>query len=346
MSVFVGLDVSLNSISICIIDVAGAPVWQGKSLSEPGALIAVLQEHRSDIRLIGIEACPLSEWLYAALVDSGFSVVCIETRHTQRFLSSRPNKTDRSDARGIAEMMRLGHYRPVHVKSMASQQIRTVLNARTKLVQQIIKIEHTIRGLLKIYGLKIGPVHRCTYAARVEALLEQMPELRLGIDPLLEVRNVMRRQKVLLDRKLSAIAAKDEVCRRLMTISGVGPIVSLAFKATIDDPKRFKNGKAVAAHLGLTPRIYQSGEIDRSGNISKCGDKLMRHALYEAANSHLRIAKKWSTLKAWGMKLLPRIGAKKARVAVARKLAIIMHRMWVDEVDFRFCAPVEERIAT
>ncbi|MBL8542764.1 MAG: IS110 family transposase, partial [Hyphomonadaceae bacterium] len=259
MSVFIGLDVSLNSISICILDEAGGPIWQGKSLSEPASLIGALEEHRSNIRLIGIEACPLSEWLYAALVESGFSVVCIETRHTQRFLSSRPNKTDRSDARGIAEMMRLGHYRPVHVKSMASQQIRTVLNAREKLVRQIIKIEHTIRGLLKIYGLKIGAVHRCTYAARVETLLADMPELRLGIDPLLEVRNVMRRQKVLLDRKLSVMARKDEVCRRLMTISGVGPIVSLAFKATIDDPGRFKNGKAVAAHLGLTPRIYQSG---------------------------------------------------------------------------------------
>ncbi|MCC6789751.1 MAG: IS110 family transposase [Hyphomonadaceae bacterium] len=344
MSVVVGLDVSLNSISICIVDEAGGPVWQGKSLSEPAALIGALEGYRERIRLIGIEACPLSEWLYAALAESGFSIVCIETRHAQRFLSSRPNKTDRSDARGIAEMMRIGHFRPVHVKSGASQRIRTVLNAREKLVRQIIKIEQTIRGLLKVYGLKIGAVHRCTYAARVEALLADMPNLRLGIDPLLEVRNVMRRQKVLLDRKLSAMARQDEVCRRLMTVSGVGPIVSLAFKATIDDPKRFKNGKAVAAHLGLTPRIYQSGELDRSGNISKCGDKLMRHALYEAANSHLRIAKKWSPLKSWGMKLLPRIGAKKTCVAIARKLAIIMHRMWVDEVDFRFSEPAD-RIA-
>jgi len=344
MSVVVGLDVSLNSISICIVDESGGPVWQGKSLSEPAALIRALEGYRERIRLIGIEACPLSEWLYAALAESGFSIVCIETRHAQRFLSSRPNKTDRSDARGIAEMMRIGHFRPVHVKSGASQRIRTVLNAREKLVRQIIKIEQTIRGLLKVYGLKIGVVHRCTYAARVEALLADMPDLRLGIAPLLEVRNVMRRQKVLLDRKLSAMARQDEVCRRLMTVSGVGPIVSLAFKATIDDPKRFKNGKAVAAHLGLTPRIYQSGELDRSGSISKCGDKLMRHALYEAANSHLRIAKKWSPLKAWGMKLLPRIGAKKTCVAIARKLAIIMHRMWVDEVDFRFSEP-GERIA-
>ena len=272
MSVFVGLDVALNSVSICIVDEAGTPVWQGKSLSEPAPLIAALLLHRENITQVGIEACPLSEWLYGALRDAGFPVVCIETRHTQRFLSSRPNKTDRSDARGIAEMMRLGHFRAVHVKSGTSQRIRTVLAARSRLVQQIIKIENTIRGLLKVYGLKVGSVHRCTFAARIEALLERAPDLRLGIDPLLEVRNVMRRQKVLLDRKLSLAARGDETCRRLMTIPGVGPIVSLAFKATIDDPSRFKNAKSVAAHLGLTPRIYQSGEIERIGNISKCGD--------------------------------------------------------------------------
>lgn len=344
MSVFVGLDLSLNSTSVCIVDAAGGVVWQGKVRSEPCDLISALLPHLDDIELVGLEACPLSEWLHGALSDSGFPAVCIEVRHAQRFLSSRPNKTDRSDARGIAEMMRLGHYRSVHVKSIEAQRIRTVLNARERLVQQIIKIELTIRGLLKVYGLKLGAVHRCTFAGRVEKLLEGAPELRIGIDPLLDVRNVMRRHKVLLDRKLAYMAREDEVCRRLMTISGVGPIVSLAFKATIDDPKRFKNAKAVAAHLGLTPRIYQSGELDRAGHISKCGDHLMRHALYEAANSHLRIAKKWSPLRAWGMKLLPRIGAKKTCVAVARRLAVIMHRMWIDETDFRFTEQ-DERIA-
>ena len=146
----------------------------------------------------------------------------------------------------------------------------------------------------------------------------------------------MRRQYVVLDRHLSQVARKDEVCRRLMTISGVGPIVSLAFKATIDDPTRFKNSKAVAAHLGLTPRVYQSGELDLSGHISKCGDRFMRHALYAAANSHLRISKKWSSLRAWGLKLGKRVGMKKACVAVARKLAIIMHRMWLNEEDFQY----------
>jgi transposase len=339
MALFVGLDVSLRTTSICVVEANGSPVWEGKAESEPTTLIKALIGWRSEITLVGLEACPLSEWLFGALVESGFQTVCIETRHAQRFLSSRPNKTDRSDARGIAEMLRLGHYRPVHVKSKASQLLRITLTARQKFAEHMVAIETTIRGLLKVHGLKLGNVHRCTFATRVETLLADAPELRIAIEPLLEVRNMMRKQKVLLDRQLGAIARKDAVCKLLMTIPGVGPIVSLAFKATIDDPCRFKDSKAVAAHLGLTPRIHQSGEIDRSGHISKCGDKMMRHALYEAANSHLRISKKWSVLRAHGVKLAKRAGSKKACVAVARKLAVIMHRMWVDGTEFRFGQP-------
>ena len=336
MAMFVGLDVSLKTTSICVVEADGSPIWEGKAESEPTSLVKALLRWRGRITLVGIEACPLSEWLYGALVESGFQTVCIETRHAQRFLSSRPNKTDRSDARGIADMMRLGHYRPVHVKSKASQLLRTVLIARKKFVDHMLAIENTIRGLLKVHGLKLGNVHRCGFAAKVETLLADAADLRMAIEPLLEARNMMRKQKAIFDRRLGQMARKDEVCKRLMTVSGVGPIVSLLFKATIDDPNRFKDSRAVAAHLGLTPRVYQSGEIDRSGHVSKCGDKLMRHALYEAGNAHLRRSKKWSVLRAWGVKLAKRIGAKKACVAVARKLAIIMHRMWVDGTDFRF----------
>lgn len=336
MALYVGLDVSLKTTSICIVAADGSATWEGKAESDPTSIIKALIRWRAEIALVGIEACPLSEWLYGGLVEAGFQTECIETRHAQRFLSSRPNKTDRGDARGIADMMRLGHYRPVHVKSKASQLVRTTLVARRKFVEHMLSIEITIRGLLKVHGLKLGGLHRCQFAAKVEAMLADAPELRMAIGPLLEARNMMRKQKAVLDRQLSQMARKDEVCRRLMTISGVGPIVSLSFKATIDDPRRFKDSQAVPAHLGLTPRVYQSGEIDHSGHISKCGDKMMRHALYEAANSHLRISKKWSTLRAWGVKLAKRIGAKKACVAVARKLAVIMHRMWVDGTDFRF----------
>jgi transposase len=231
------------------------------------------------------------------------------------------------------------------VKSRPSQVIRTTLIARKQFVDNMLSIEQTIRGLLKVYGLKVGAVHRCTFAVKVEALLADAPELQAAIGPLLEARNLMRKQKVVLDRRLHQMARADAVCQRLMTIPGVGPIVSLAYKATIDDPERFQSSKAVGAHIGLTPRVYQSGEVDRSGNISKCGDKLLRHALYEAANSHLRISKKRSVLKVWGVKLAKRVGNKKALVAVARKLAIIMHRMWVSGSTFQHGGPAMAAVA-
>jgi transposase len=319
------------------VEADGSVVWEGKAESEPVPLLKALSRWRRKIRLVGIEACPLAEWLYGALIESGLATVCIEVRHAHRFLSTRPNKTDRNDAHGIADMMRLGHYRAVHVKSKPSLRLRTTLIARKKFVDHMLAIELTIRGLLKVHGLKVGAVHRCTFAARIETLLADAPELKVAIEPLLEARNLMRKQKAIIDRRLAQMARQDDVCRRLMTIPGVGPIVSLCYKATIDDPSRFRTSKAVAAHLGLTPRVYQSGEIDRSGHISKCGDRLLRHALYEAANSHLRIAKR-SSLKVWGMKLAKRVGTKKAIVAVARKLAIIMHRMWVNGVAFEFGA--------
>lgn len=222
MALFVGLDVSLKTTSICVVQADGTTVWEGKAESEPASLIKTLMRWRETIALVGIEACPLSEWIYGALVECSFRTVCIETRHAQRFLSSRPNKTDRSDARGIADMMRLGHYRPVHVKSKASQLLRTALIGRQKFVEHMLSIETTIRGLLKVHGLKLGTVHRNRFAAKVEALLIDAPELRMAIAPLLEARNMMRKQKVVLDRQLALVARSDDVCKRLMTVSGVG----------------------------------------------------------------------------------------------------------------------------
>jgi len=219
MALYVGLDVSLRMTSICVVEADGSSVWEGKAESEPVPLVKVLSPWRDKIALVGIEACPLSEWLHGALVESGFQIVCIETRHAQRFLSSRPNKTDRSDARGIAEMMRLGHYRSVHVKSKASQLLRTTLIARKKFVDHMLAIEDTIRGLMKVHGLKLGAVHRSRFPARVETLLADAPDLRMAIEPLLEARNMMRKHKALMDRQLSQMARKDGVCKRLMTIS-------------------------------------------------------------------------------------------------------------------------------
>jgi transposase len=271
MALFVGLDVSLRMTSI----------WEGKALSEPTAIVGALTKWRKKIQLVGVEACPLSEWLHGAINECGLHTVCIEVRHAHRFLSSRPNKTDRNDARGIADMMRMGHYRPVHVKSKQSLMLRTTLIARKKFIDQMIAIEQTIRGLLKVYGLKVGAVHRCTFSAKVEQLLADSQGLSMAIEPLLEARNMMRRQKVVLDRRLHQLARKSEACKRLMTIPGIGPIISLANTATIDDPARFKSSKAVAAHIGLTPRVYQSARwivqaISASAGTDYCVTRFMK----------------------------------------------------------------------
>jgi transposase len=228
MALYVGLDVSPRTVSVCIVEAKGKVVWEGKVLCEGSALIASLAPYRKKIKSVGIEAGPLSEWLLGILTECHFNAVCIEARHAHRFLSSRPNKTDRNDARGIAEMMRLGHFKAVHVKSRASQLLRTMLAARKTFVDHMLEIEQAIRGFLKVYGLKLGQVHRYNFSAKVKALVADTPELAAAIAPLLEARDMMRKKKKEIDRELEKRARQDKVCQRLMTIPGVGPIISLA----------------------------------------------------------------------------------------------------------------------
>lgn len=346
MKTFVGLDISLQKTAVCVENEDGTVAWQGKVDSDPGALIAALTGWKDSIGLVGMEACPLSEWIYAGLASAGFNVRCIETRHAQHFLSTRPNKTDKNDARGIADMMRLGHFKPVHVKSLAALHMKTLIVARKQMLSAILKLEGTIRGLLRVHGVKVGEVHRCRFRERIEELLKAAPQLALAIEPLLDASDLMRQRYRKFDNHLGRIARGDKTCLRLMTVPGVGPITALAFMATIDDPKRFVSSKTVGAHLGLTPRIYQSGEFDHAGHISKCGDRLMRYYLYEAATTFLLRSKHWSSLRAWGVRLAKRQGWKRARVAVARKLAIVMHRMWISGESFRFSKAPEVAPAT
>lgn len=233
-------------------------------------------------------------------------------------------------------MMRIGHFKPEHVKSREAQLMRALLVGRRQFMTSILQIENTIRSLLRTQGLKLGKVHRCKFSGRVQTLRADMPELLLVIEPLLKARDELRVQMRTLNNALERASRADPICKLFRTIPGVGPLTALAFKATIDDPKRFKTSKLVTAHLGLTPRVYQSGEIDRSGHISKSGDKLMRYLLCEAATSMLLVSKKWCGFKAGGMRVAKRSGTPKAIVAVARRLAIVMHRMWMSGEEFRF----------
>ena len=336
MDHFAGLDVSVNETSVCIVDDAGGIIREVKVTSEPDALLEVLANPAYQFRRIGLEAGPLSQWLYSALVEAGLPVICVETRQMRAILKAQINKTDRNDARGIAQMMRAGLYRPVHVKTLRSQKLRMLLTHRKLLQSKAIAIENDLRGTLRNFGLKVGIVGSVKFEARIKELVEKYPDLALVVEPMLIVRRALREQIAVLHRRVLAIVRDDEVCRRLMTIPGVGPVVALTYRATIDVPARFRSSKAVGAVFGLTAAKYQSGEINRSGAISKCGDEMMRIMLYEAAQIMLMRSTKWSWLKAWAMQIARRRGMKKAIVALARRLAVIMHRIWVDGTEFRW----------
>ena len=283
MDHFAGLDVSVKQTSVCIVDDTGRIVREVKVASEPEALLQVLRNDAYHFKRIGLEAGPLSQWLFSALAEAGLPAICVETRHMRVVLQAQINKTDRNDARGIARMMRVGLYRPVHVKTLRSQKLRMLLTHRKLLQSKAIAIENDLRGTLRNFGLKVGMVGKLKFEARIKELVENLPDLAVLVEPLLVVRRVLRQQLAILHRRLLAIVREDEVCRRLMTVPGVGPVVALTYRATVDVPARFRNSKAVGAVLGLTPAKHQSGERDQTGGISRCGDEMMRMMLYEAA---------------------------------------------------------------
>ena len=297
MDHFAGLDVSVKETSICIVDDTGRIVREVKIASEPEALLSVLKNPAYDFKRIGLEAGPLSQWLFSALAEAGLPVICVETRHMRAVLKAQINKTDRNDARGMAQMMRAGLYRPVHVKTLCSQKLRMLLTHRKLLQSKAIAIDNDLRGTLRNFALKVGMVGKVRFETRIKELVENLPDLAAMVEPLLIVRRTLREQFCVLHRRLLAIVRDDEVCRRLMTTPGVGPVVSLTYRATVDVPARFRRSKSVGAVFGLTCAKYQSGEVEWSGRISRCGDEMMRVMLYEAAQSMLR-SNKWSWLKA------------------------------------------------
>ena len=337
MKHYAGLDVSVKETSVCIVDETGRICRETKVPSHPDDLAQVLHDPAWRLERIGLEAGPLSQWLFSGLAEAGLPIVCIETRHTKAFLKAQVNKSDRNDARGIAQMMRVNLFRPVHVKTLTSQKRRALLTARKLLQQKAIAFENDIRGLLRNFGLKVGIVGAAKFDIRIRELLDCLPDLAEIIEPLLASRRKLREEFERLHRKLLSIVRDDGVCRRLMTIPGVGPVVALAYASTIDVPARFRNSKAVGASLGLTPVLHQSGESNRIGRVSLCGDGMMRTLLYEAAQVMLtNVHVKWSWLKAWAMNIAKRRGGRKAIVALARRLGVIMHRIWSDGTVFRW----------
>ena len=346
MECYAGLDVSLELTSVCIMNRDGKVVREAKVATDPGELGRYLRGAGVELKRVGMEAGATTQWLYGGLAELGLPVVCIETRHAKAAMAAMTNKTDRNDARGIANMMRTGWFRAVHVKTVIAQELRFLLTARQTLVRKVIDIELAIRGMLRSFGLKMGKVQKRHFEARVRELAGDRPNLMLALRPMLKARLVLRTEYETLSKIAIKVARDDTVCRRLITVPGVGAIVALTYRATIDVPTRFKRSRAVGAHLGLTPRKHQSGEVDRTGRVSKCGDGMTRTALYEAAHVLLTRVKRACALRSWGLRLQKNRGHKRAVTAVARQLAVVMHRIWADGVDFDWGAPTKGNSAT
>jgi transposase len=334
MEHYAGIDVSLELSSVCVVDATGRIVREAKVASEPDALIAWFCGLGIEVARVGLEAGPLSQWLYAAMREAGLAVELLETRHVRDAFKAMPVETDRKDARGIAQLMRLGWFRPVHCKSLPAQETRALLTARKLLQAKHHDVEMSLRGVLRGFGLKVGPTTARSFPIRVRELVEGHPTLTAVGEALLAARDALGAQLRALEKRLRDQAREDERARLLMTTPGVGAIVALTFAAAVDDPGRFRSSKAVGAHFGLTPRRYQSGETDVTGRISKIGDAGVRTLLYEAANIVLTRPVKGSALKSWAARLAARAGMRKAKVALARKLAVVLHRMLADGTPF------------
>lgn len=342
MAHYVGLDVGLRSSSLCIVDEAGAVCLERTVASEIEEIVAGIRSFSDRVEGVALETGNLAAWLAAGLRAEGFRVVVMEARQVKTTLSSLRNKTDRNDARGIAQILRTGWYREVHVKSLESQRLKTLLAARKALLRRRLDLENEVRGLLKVYGTKLpAQLYHARFdeMAREAVLLD--PALAEALEPLLDARGYLYRAFLELDRRVKAIAQADPICQLLMSAPGVG-YVALTFKSAVDDPARFRRSKTVAAHFGLTPRRYQSGERDNPGRISKAGDAGVRTALFLAANTIMNGRGQSSPLRKFGARLSRSKGRRRAIVAVARKLAVVLHTMWTDGT--MYCNAGEELV--
>lgn len=326
MEEYIGLDVSLKETAVSIRR-NGRRVWRGKCASDPGAIANLIRKQAPTAERVVFETGPLSVWFYHALCAEGLPAICIDARHAKAALDMAPNKTDANDADGLAHLAEVGFYREVRVKGYDSMLTRTLVIARTRLVRITTELSNQIRGLMKTFGLVVPKGGGQIFETNVRNLLDNNDGLERIILPLLEAWRGIRDRAAQLDRQLVAAARQSDACRVLMSIPGIGAVTSASFVAAIEDPKNFRSSRSVGAWLGLTTRRYQSGEVDYDGHISRRGDSHLRGLLYEAATVILTRSRTDSSLRSWGLKLRDRAGFKRAAVAVARKLSVIMHRM-------------------
>ncbi|MDX8407829.1 MAG: IS110 family transposase [Mariprofundaceae bacterium] len=333
--VYAGLDVSLKSVSICVSDEEGNILWRGEVVNEPSEVADALGRHAPHLARAVLETGSCSIHLYRGLQAAGVPVVCVCARHAKGALRCQINKSDANDAEGLAHLARTGWYREVYVKSTDAHEIRAHLLARKQVTKARRDFENQIRAMLRTFGIKVGQVARGRFEERVRHLLIQVPALQLPIDQLLAARRCLLAAQGTLEREAKRLANADARCELLQSMPGVGPLTALAFVSAMDGAERFSRSSSVGAYLGLTPRSHQSGEVAWSGRISKTGDGIARALLYEAANSVMVRFKADIPMKTWALKLADRVGGKKARVALARKMAVILHRMLRDNQPFR-----------
>lgn len=323
---YCGIDLANETSAICIIDDQEI-VHEAACPTDLDGLRVALRGH-DHVRCV-IEACPLAESVAVQLESLGHEVVVIDPRKAKGVITTK-KKTDKLDARNLAKMAATGWYTAVHRKSTDARLLRSYLRARATVVGSRNGHVQQLRGILRAHGIKVGHVKRSQFAERVRELVRlRCPELEVVVEPLLDLVDQLRRTEAQMTRLIKGLASQDQVCRLLMTIPGVGHLTACAFVATIDDPRRFRRSDQVAAYVGLVPSVHQSGEVDRRGRITKEGDQLMRTLLTESAHVLMARCRRSTPLKRWGRGLVERKGYGKARVAVARKLAMLMHRLWI-----------------
>ena len=343
---YVGLDVSLKSTAICILDEKGKRIQEGEVESTPEVIHEFLLKTGLEVEQIGLESGNLTHYLKKGLLKMKYRVAVMESRKMAAILATIINKTDKNDARGIAEALRVGHFQECVHRSDDAVEIRSLLHLRQTAIEERTHVINSLRGHLKVYGIKFSKKAGTTFRKKVEQAVKDLrPRIQKAIQSLLNILDVLDREIKVLTREVQVVAITDEDVKLLQTVDGVGPITALAFKAEIDNPQRFEDSKDAAAYIGLTPSQYSSGEVHRQGGISKKGSKRTRYLLVEAASALLTRCKMWSKLKAWGLKLQKKKGNRKATVAVARKLAVIMHRMLMTRKPFERSAEKKETIA-
>ena len=332
---YAGLDVSMKTTFVCIVDEKGKVIKEAEVASEGESIGRFLRTTGLKIEKVGLESGCLTHYLKKDLMTQGYSVAGMESHKMAAILATIINKTDKNDARGIAEALRVGHYRECVHRSDKAIETRTVLHGRGTVVKARTHLITSLKGHLKVYGIRLGTGTGKTFRKKVECAIAALnTHVQQVIKSLLNVLDVVEEEIQKLDKTVKDIGKEDERVKLLQTVDGVGPITALAYIAEIDNPLRFEDSKDVGAYIGLTSTQYSSGELQRQGGISKRGSKSTRCALVEAATTLLTRCKKRSKLQAWGLKLMRKIGTKKAIIAVARKLAVIMHRMLITMKPF------------